>query len=102
MSKKRKVLFFSLVIIFGLFLIFDTGQVQGFFSLGQQPQQDPASGPQVAHPPVGPDRGKFPQPERVLPQGKYGSFHNPASSRSWSKCRVMRPVSPQMARPSQG
>ena len=28
MSKKRKVLFFSLVIIFGLFLIFDTGQVQ--------------------------------------------------------------------------
>ena len=28
MNKKRKVLFFSLVIIFGLFLIFDTGQVQ--------------------------------------------------------------------------
>lgn len=73
-----------------------------------------ASGSQVAHPPAAARRGKGGQPQGVLSQRKdprrltqeEGAQpfhpHTPASSKRAVKCRVIRPVSPQMTWPFQG
>ena len=73
-----------------------------------QQEQAAASGPQVAHLPAPAHRGKGSQPQGVLPQRKNPRrltqekwaqplrTHTPASPKRAVKCRVIRPVSPQM------
>ena len=90
--------------------VFHTGEGQWGNPGGQQQEQRPRPAAQVAHPVPPPHRGKGGQGQAVAPQGEAGvrlavhigpqplrRSHGVPSSRR----RVMRPVRPQMARPSQ-